>query len=119
MAMAYRYGNRYQMALLPKGIEDYVGADGPVWAYDAFVFSWIREKNTFLLSFVITTPSLEEVGKDGRFTAMQVPVPWRSVRALQRNLRDQTSGIKNKNEKDASLSLALTPSVSTYLRRLR
>lgn len=35
--MAYRYGNRYQMTLLPKRIEDYVGADDPVRAYDAFV----------------------------------------------------------------------------------
>ena len=35
--MAYRYGNRNQMALLPKSIEDYVGADDPVRVYDAFV----------------------------------------------------------------------------------
>jgi len=30
IAMAYRYGNRHQMTLLPKSIEDYVGADDPV-----------------------------------------------------------------------------------------
>lgn len=30
-------GNRYQMALLPKSIEDYVGPDDPVRVYDAFV----------------------------------------------------------------------------------
>lgn len=35
--MAYRYGNRYQKALLPKSIEGYVGADDPVRVYDAFV----------------------------------------------------------------------------------
>lgn len=35
--MAYRYGNRHQMALLPASIEDYVGEDDPVRAYDAFV----------------------------------------------------------------------------------
>ncbi len=35
--MAYRYGNRKQMALLPKSIEDYVGEEDPVRAYDAFV----------------------------------------------------------------------------------
>ena len=35
--MAYRYGNRYQMALLPQSIEDYVPKDDPVRAYDAFV----------------------------------------------------------------------------------
>lgn len=35
--MAYRYGNRYQIALLPKSIEDYVGPDDPVRVYDAFV----------------------------------------------------------------------------------
>ena len=35
--MAYRYGNRRQMDLFPPSIEDYVGADNPVRAYDAFV----------------------------------------------------------------------------------
>ena len=35
--MAYRYGSRYQMGLLPPSIEDYVAADHPVRAYDAFV----------------------------------------------------------------------------------
>jgi len=35
--MAYRYSNRSQLALLPKSIEDYVGGEDPVRAYDAFV----------------------------------------------------------------------------------
>jgi transposase len=35
--MAYRYGNREQTELLPACIEDYVGQDDPVRAYDAFV----------------------------------------------------------------------------------
>lgn len=35
--MAYRYGNRKQIALLPQSIEDYVGQDDSVRAYDAFV----------------------------------------------------------------------------------
>ena len=35
--MAYRYGDRHQMTLFPKGIEEYVGPDDPVRAYDAFV----------------------------------------------------------------------------------
>jgi len=35
--MAYRYGSRYQMGLLPQSIEEYVAADHPVRAYDAFV----------------------------------------------------------------------------------
>lgn len=35
--MSYRYGSRYQMGLLPLSIEDYVAADHPVRAYDAFV----------------------------------------------------------------------------------
>lgn len=35
--MAYRYGNRYQLALLPQSIEEYVAKDNPVRAYDAFV----------------------------------------------------------------------------------
>ncbi|MFQ6009126.1 MAG: transposase [Candidatus Zixiibacteriota bacterium] len=35
--MAYRYGNRPQQLLLPSSIEEYVLADAPVRAYDAFV----------------------------------------------------------------------------------
>lgn len=35
--MAYRTGNRHQMALLPKSIEEYVEKDDAVRAYDAFV----------------------------------------------------------------------------------
>lgn len=35
--MAYRYGNRNQLMLLPPSIEDYVGDEDPVRAYDAFV----------------------------------------------------------------------------------
>lgn len=37
--MAYRYGNRHQMQLLPQTIEDYVAHNDPVRAYDAFVES--------------------------------------------------------------------------------
>jgi len=37
--MAYRYGNRHQMILLPQSIEEYVATDDPVRAYDAFVES--------------------------------------------------------------------------------
>jgi transposase len=35
--MAYRYGDRIQMTLLPPSIEEYVADDAPVRAYDAFV----------------------------------------------------------------------------------
>lgn len=42
--MAYRYGNRHQMTLLPKSIEDYVGADDPVRVYDAFIDAVDLEK---------------------------------------------------------------------------
>ena len=35
--MAYRYGNRCQVTLLPQSIEEYVPEDDPVRAYDAFV----------------------------------------------------------------------------------
>jgi transposase len=35
--MAYRYGDRSQMALFPQSIEEYIPADAPVRAYDAFV----------------------------------------------------------------------------------
>jgi len=35
--MAYRYGDRQQMSLLPQSIEEYVAEDDPVRAYDAFI----------------------------------------------------------------------------------
>lgn len=35
--MAYRYGDRNQVAMFPKSIEEYVTADDPVRVYDAFV----------------------------------------------------------------------------------
>ncbi|MEE9910369.1 MAG: IS1182 family transposase [Deltaproteobacteria bacterium] len=35
--MAYRCGDRHQMSLMPASIEEYVSADNPVRAYDAFV----------------------------------------------------------------------------------
>lgn len=35
--MAYRYGNRNQINLLPESMEDYVVPDDPVRAYDAFI----------------------------------------------------------------------------------
>ena len=35
--MAYRYGDRVQMAIFPPSIEEYVSEDDPVRAYDAFV----------------------------------------------------------------------------------
>ncbi len=35
--MAYRCGDRFQLGLFPRSIEDYVAANDPVRAYDAFV----------------------------------------------------------------------------------
>jgi len=35
--MAYRYGNRDQIQLLPKTIDEYISSDDPVRAYDAFI----------------------------------------------------------------------------------
>ncbi len=35
--MAYRYGNRNQIRLLPESMEDYIAPDDPVRAYDAFI----------------------------------------------------------------------------------
>ena len=35
--MAYRYGNRDQMQLLPKTVNEYISPDDPVRAYDAFI----------------------------------------------------------------------------------
>jgi len=35
--MAYRYGNRNQIELLPKTVNEYIASDDPVRAYDAFI----------------------------------------------------------------------------------
>ena len=35
--MAYRYGNRNQIRLLPENIEDYVAPDDPIRAYDTII----------------------------------------------------------------------------------
>jgi transposase len=35
--MAYRYGNRNQINLFPKSMEDFIAPDDPVRAYDAFI----------------------------------------------------------------------------------
>jgi hypothetical protein len=35
--MAYRYGNRYQIKLLPQSIEDCIASNDTVKAYDTFV----------------------------------------------------------------------------------
>jgi transposase len=35
--MAYRFGDRYQMNLMPQSLEEYISKDNPVRAYDAFV----------------------------------------------------------------------------------
>jgi len=35
--MAYRYGNRCQMSLLPQSIKDHRAKDDPVRVYNAFV----------------------------------------------------------------------------------
>jgi transposase len=37
VAMAYRYGDRYQMTMFPRSIEEFVPNDHPVRVYDAFV----------------------------------------------------------------------------------
>ena len=35
--MAYRYRERHQQVFFPACVEDYIAADAPVRAYDAFV----------------------------------------------------------------------------------
>jgi len=42
--MAYRYGDRNQMTLLPPSVDDYVAQDAPVRAYNAFVEALDFEK---------------------------------------------------------------------------
>ncbi|MCP4260076.1 MAG: IS1182 family transposase, partial [Planctomycetes bacterium] len=49
--MAYRYGNRNQMALLPKSIEEYVSTEDPVRAYDEIIKTLILEELGIEITF--------------------------------------------------------------------
>ena len=51
--MAYRYGNRYQIQLLPKTINEYIASDDPVYTlYTIYYFKRQLIEFYFTISFV-------------------------------------------------------------------
>ena len=82
--MAYREGNRFQMTLLPPVIEDYVGQNDPVRAYDAIIDAVNIEE----LGLVIDPSQVGNPAYDPN-TMMKLLVygysyGWRSSRKLER-----------------------------------
>ena len=82
--MAYREGNRCQMALLPPVIEDYVGQNDPVRAYDAIIDAMDIED----LGLVIDPSLVGNPAYDPK-TMLKLLVygysyGWRSSRKLER-----------------------------------
>ena len=91
--MAYRYSNRSQMALLPKSIEDYVGEEDPVRAYDAFVEALDLEE----LGIKINSRKVGNAEYDPK-TMLKLFVygysyGWKSCRKLERAIHHNLSFI--------------------------
>ena len=91
--MAFRYGNRTQLSLLPNCIDDYVTDDDPVRVYDAFVEALnIHELGIDMNHHVVGSPSYDPV------TMLKILVygysyGWRSSRKLERALHHNLSFI--------------------------
>jgi len=82
--MAYKYNSREQMTFLPSSIEDYIGEDDPVRAYDAFVDALDFD----ILGITINPNQVGNSAYDPR-TMLKLLVygysyGWRSSRKLER-----------------------------------
>ena len=82
--MAYREGNRFQMRLLPAAIEEYVGRNDPVRAYDAIVDAMDMGE----LGLVIDSNKVGNPAYDPRpmlkLLVYGYSYGWRSSRKLER-----------------------------------
>ena len=91
--MAYRDGDRYQMTLLPPVIDDYVGPEDPVRAYDAIIEAMGMEG----LGLVIDSNKVGNPAYDPK-SMLKLMVygysyGWRSSRKLERALHHNLSFI--------------------------
>jgi len=89
--MAYRYGTREQMQLLPLSIEEYIGHDDPVRAYNAFIDALdIAE-----LGIVIDENKVGNSSYDPRamlkLLVYGYSYGWRSARKLERAIHHNVS----------------------------
>ena len=91
--MAYRDGNRYQGTLLPPVIDDYVGPEDPVRAYDAI----IEAMDVEYLGLVIDSNKVGNPAYEPK-TMLKLLVygysyGWRSSRKLERAVHHNLSFI--------------------------
>lgn len=91
--MAYKRGNREQMTMLPPTIEEYVGEDDPVRAYDAFVEALNLEELGIEVKEVKVGNSAYEPKTMLKILVYGYSYGWRSSRKLERALHHNLSFI--------------------------
>lgn len=89
--MAYKRGNREQMTMLPPTIEEYVGEDDPVRAYDAFVEALDLEQIGIEGEEVKVGNSAYEPKTMLKILVYGYAYGWRSSRKLERALHHNLS----------------------------
>ena len=89
--MAYKRGNREQMTMLPPTIEEYVGEDDPVRAYDAFVEALNLEELGIEVEEVKVGNSAYDPKAMLKILVYGYAYGWRSSRKLERALHHNLS----------------------------
>jgi len=89
--LAYKRGNREQMTMLPPTIEEYVGEDDPVRAYDAFVEALDLEQIGIEGEEVKVGNSAYEPKTMLKILVYGYAYGWRSSRKLERALHHNLS----------------------------
>ena len=91
--MAYRDGSRYQMTALPPVIDDYVGPEDPVRAYDAIINAMdVTELGLVIDSSKVGNPSYNPKSML-KLLVYDYSYGWRSSRKLERSLYHNLSFI--------------------------
>jgi transposase len=91
--LAYKRGNREQMTMLPPTIEEYVGEDDPVRAYDAFVEALDLEQLGIEVEEVKVGNSAYDPKAMLKILVYGYSYGWRSSRKLERALHHNLSFI--------------------------
>lgn len=89
--MAYKRGNREQMTMLPPTIEEYVGEDDPVRAYDAFVEALDLKELGIEIEEVKVGNSAYDPKAMLKILVYGYAYGWRSSRKLERALHHNLS----------------------------
>jgi transposase len=91
--LAYKRGNREQLMILPPTIEEHVGEDDPVRAYDAFVEALNLEELGIEVEEVKVGNSTYDPKTMLKILVYGYSYGWRSSRELERALHDNLSFI--------------------------